>query len=54
VCPNDKRISAVIKGMCQISLHSRGSLGMPFIDERGQKGVEQGEAGRAREKVSRS
>lgn len=27
VCPNDKRISAVIKGTCQISLHSRGVVG---------------------------
>lgn len=51
VCPNDKRISAVIKGMCQISLHSRGSSGLPFIDERGRKGVEQGwEAERGQER----
>jgi len=37
VCPNDKGISAVIKGTCQISLHSRGSYRMLFADEGGRR-----------------
>lgn len=47
VCPNDKGISAVIKGTCQISLHSRGSYRMLFVDEGGRRGTE-----RARERFT--